>query len=310
MASEDEIQVGPTERPAAAAAPARLAADASLPVLEQVTAEADLARVRRTALDWQSISQDATGWEGRGAMRSLGGGRLHELAGCIASAGELLAMAFAASVEVELWNRERAATGTDLGVEMGQRGMAEVLSHYLLATSHLVTNVVGRAVALDLPLRPELVKRVGSDFPPHSRAKSDWLSANQSVVGKLDYVARSSSVRGIPQLCTPLNRLLSHPAWVAVSDGRNRDFHQRRPQSSGLAGVPLSNPWEPLPNGQAKLSYRAWPSYADGDDLAVDSSAAALQALQVLTTTMIDLLAVVQGGVTTVLRGRRPPLAT
>ena len=65
-----------------------------------------------------------------------------------------------------------------------------------------------------------------------------------------------------------LAELIVDPRWIALDNRRSTDFHRWRPQSVA-GGVPQTNPWEPLPNGQHVMTVRVSNGYTVPDDEAL-----------------------------------------
>ena len=119
-------------------------------------------RVARQALEWQQTAGHAVFWEVGATAQGSDEGRAYALAGQIASAGEQLALAHAAAVEVALWREFREKTDPDAEYEMCMRGMAEAQCLFVIGTGHALANVAVRALAISQALRLELTKRAGA----------------------------------------------------------------------------------------------------------------------------------------------------
>ena len=124
--------------PFSAVVPARLAVAPSRELPAFVSDEAH-ERVRNQALLWQQIAGHATFWEM--AEQEADEGVAYALAGQMASAGEQLALAYAAGVEVALWKESQEETDAEIGREMGMRAMAEAQSLFVIETGHALVNV-------------------------------------------------------------------------------------------------------------------------------------------------------------------------
>jgi hypothetical protein len=258
---------------------------------------------QKVASDWQEISVWADFWELLAPRVQHGRGR--ELAGLIADGGERLALALAAVTEAELWRvyrqevpaevrklDEMKRRSVDAANEMAHRAMAELASYYLLATGHTVANVSVRALALDSQLHAKLLDLLGSWYPVGSSERDDWLSLNRETVRRLRRAARQATTPAARDLAEPATTLLMSPAWQDLEQLRGAHYHRRRPQSAGIAGVPLASPWT-FSSGAAHMGGGGG-KYTDGDGLADKTTSLARRTLADLTPVMQRLLVLVQ----------------
>jgi hypothetical protein len=201
--------------------------------------------VIRQALDWQQFATWATWWEA--GSTGADEARVYALVGQMASAGEQLALAHAAGVEVALWQESREAGESDVEDEMGMRGMAEAQCHFVIATGHALANVAVRALAMSRVRRADLAeqfKRSDGDFDPFSSDRNDWVPLNARTCFGLREVARASGQQPVIELIECIARVGCGTIWRSLLERRNEDFHRWRPQSYGVAGVPRCSPWE------------------------------------------------------------------
>jgi phenylpyruvate tautomerase PptA (4-oxalocrotonate tautomerase family) len=232
---------------------------------------------QRVAADWQMTSLLADPWEVALAP-AVQRGRSSELAGLVADGGERFVLALAAIAEAELWNAHRQANPPDLqsmdgrvlaaGQEMAQRALAELASYYLLAVGHSVANVTARTLALDTDRHPQLLDALGSWFPVRSEESRDWLSLNRDTARSLRRLAKTARPAS-QAIVEPVTRLLQSPEWHELSQLRGAHYHRRRPQSAGVMGVPLANPWT---FGDGVVLMNLGGSYTDGDNLAMTTT--------------------------------------
>jgi hypothetical protein len=283
--------------------PSRLAAPTPPEAVSRLSHEAWWTAAQKVALDWQATSVWADFWEL--AAPRVQRGRGHDLAGCIADGGERLALALAAVTEAELWGVYRQdippevrqlggmkRLSVDAANEMEHRAMAELASYYLLATGHTVANVAVRALALDSQLHPKLLDLLGSWYPVGSSERDDWLSLNKETVRRLRRAARHATSPAAQGLAEPPTALLMSPAWQDLDQLRGAHYHRRRPQSAGIAGVPLASPWR-FSNTAIHMDGGGG-QYVDGDGLADKTTDLARRALDDLTSGMRRMLIQVQ----------------
>lgn len=250
---------------------------------------------QRAAADLQMTSMQADFWEAALAP-AVERGRSRELAGLLAGGGEQFALALAAVSEAELWSLHRRTNPPDLnsgegrvldaGQEMAQRAMAELASYYLLGVGHTVANVTARTLALASDRHPHLVDALGSWFPVGSEESRDWLSLNRDTVRSLRRLAKAGSA-AVHVIAEPATALLQSPEWHELSRLRGAHYHRRRPQSAGVIGVPLANPWT-FGDGVARMSLGA-SQYTDGDNLAMNTTDLARRLSRVVASAQDDL---------------------
>jgi hypothetical protein len=259
---------------------------------------------QRVAVDWQMTSVLADPWEVALAP-AVQRGRSSELAGLIADGGERFVLAIAALAEAELWSIYRGTNPPDLrstegrvldaGQEMAHRAVAELASYYLLAVGHTVANVTARILALDTDRHPQLLDALGSWFPVRSEESRDWLSLNPDIARSLRRLAKTARPAS-RVIVEPATRLVQSPEWRELSQLRGAHYHRRRPQSAGVMGVPLANPWTPG-DGVVRMSLGGG-SYTDGDNLAMTTTDLCRRLSGVVASVLDDLremvMAVVQ----------------
>jgi hypothetical protein len=157
----------------------------------------------------------------------------------------------------------------DAANEMVQRAMAELASYYLLGVGHTVANITARTLALDSDRHPQLLDALGSWFPAYSDESRDWLSLNRDTARSLRRLAKVGRPT-IQAICEPMTTLFQSPEWRELDQLRGAHYHRRRPQSAGVMGVPLTNPWT-SGNGVARMNFGS-DQYTDGDNLAMSTT--------------------------------------
>jgi hypothetical protein len=297
--------------------PGRLAAPAPPGTVAHLRDESWWKRASEVGSDWQTVSPLADFWE-LALVPPVQPGRGRELAGLIAGAGEQLALGLAALVEAELWRLYRRETPTDTldldemskrGVhasqEMGHRAMAELATYYLLATGHTLANVTVRTLALDSQLHPTLLDSLGGWCPVGSSDPKDWLSLNRDTARTLRRIARKTDSPAFQGLAEPASALVLSPDWQEVDRLRGAYYHRRRPQSAGIAGVPLASPWV---FSAAVMSMEfGGDEYVDGDNLAHNTADLGRRVLSAVASAMQTLLERVEAAVAE-MRGQRDRL--
>jgi hypothetical protein len=285
----------------AAVVPGRLAAPTSGAQLDSVLSRAWRTSAQEVASEWQMLSSVADFWE-LATGNAIQHGRPHELVGLISGAGEQLAMALTALVETELWGVHRLTQEAEASVtkfparsaadEMAHRAMADLAAYYLLSTGHAIANITARALALETTLHPHMLDFVGTWYPVASADPKDWASLNRDTAKALRRVAKKASSAEAQMLVEPMTKLIQSTSWHELEQRRGAHYHRRRPQSAGMAGVALSNPWV-ITGTTATLEYGGR-MYTDGDGLARETADLGKRALAQLLPAMHGLLARVQ----------------
>jgi hypothetical protein len=121
------------------------------------------------------------------------------------------------------------------------------------------------------------------------------------VSPRMRRAARQASTSTAQNLAGPATALLMAPAWQELDQLRGEHYHRRRPQSAGIAGVPLASPWRFT--SDASHMDGGGGQYTDGDGLAHDTTDLVRRALGELTSAMARLLVQVK----TVVQERKSP---
>lgn len=195
---------------------------------------------------WQCRGLYAEFWE----TASREKGRLYELAGYMAGAGEQLALACLADHEFSQWasvDLSSAQSHEKVAAEMAQRALAELESYYVIGVGHALANMTGRVLALDPGLHQHMAgaKYIKTTFTPFSNARQDWLSMNSNVARALQKAAAVSAIPSFARLADPAAELAGSKPWQELDEVRGEHFHRWRSQSIGMTGAPKSSPWSP-----------------------------------------------------------------
>jgi hypothetical protein len=211
-----------------------------------------------TVKRWSFLRCHAQMAEIRGSQAGIKRDRMYELIGCIAGAGERLALATAAGNEVAICDEmRRAARDRDdrAAADMCQRAQGELFAYYLLSTGHGLAGLVIRALALEPAVRPEMEGQFGTSCPVHSTAVRDWPSLNTDTCKKLRRVARTSSHASQLATIEPISEIARSQQWSQLDELRGEDYHRRRPQAALVDGVPMGSAWLTQPGGGFVLPY-------------------------------------------------------
>lgn len=271
-----------------AVAPMRLAAAAEPPLPQSVRGD-DHKLVVEQALAWQQTAGHAEFWEMGAASRGADEGRVYAIAGQIASAGEQLALAHAAAVEVAIWQEHRQLSEPDPASEVCMRGMAEAQCLFVMGTGHALANVAVKALALSPLMRTELVKKFrrgnsSPTFAPFSGNRADWVTLNAGTCKAIQEVAHSCGTEEVIRLIEPVTSFGTGPGWRDLGGRRGEDFHRWRPQTHGIAGVPQSSPWRS--DGRTRTLGIGHSKYEEARGLADDAARLASEAMIELAQSM------------------------
>lgn len=194
----------------------------------------------QVSLDWQGMAGSATFWEMGAVIAGAERNRAQELIGLMASTGEQLAVALGAHNEVEGWRAFRLKNEPDPAHEMSMRGLLETQAYFVLGASHALVNTTLRALAFS----PQIRTRLNRGYAPFSVEREDWASITPERSEKLSNLADEDGRPEVKELVQPATRLGSSHAIAQLLAFRATSFHQWRPQSHGIQGVPRTSLWE------------------------------------------------------------------
>jgi hypothetical protein len=218
------------------------------------TSVKSLLELAPVSLNWQQLGSQADFFEMHGTTRALPEGRMYEIAGRAAAAGEQLGLALAALSDAHEWMDP--ANETRRGRGMGARATAEVSGYYAKGAAHGLANVALRTLTMNEKVEAELTKRFKSakGFEPFSEAKGVWQSLNEPVAD--DIVAAIPATFGpeMQLLDSLLVDLVKDPAWIALANRRDVDYHRWRPQSIS-GGVEPEMPWDSSVPGSKFIDF-------------------------------------------------------
>jgi hypothetical protein len=228
------------------------------------------------------------------AFQEADEGTAYALSGQMASVGEQLGLAYAAGVEVALWQETREGHAhADVAREICMRAMAEAQALFVIGAGHALANVLLRALTLRQGLKAALITRfstktVQAAFDPFSSSATDWISMNKSSCRKLRQVAALAKSHHIDALAEPVSTFSRGQAWNDLVQRRGEDFHRWRPQTHGIEGVARESPWQHA-GGTRSLAI-GQPSYDEARGLAEEVARIADNGMLQLAPTMAAFL--------------------
>lgn len=242
----------------------------------------------QVAMDWQNLGPMSTFSELHGRAARLPPGRLSEIIGRVAAAGEQLGLAWTYEQDMLRWNdaavRNREARG------LAARSLAEIVGYYAISAGHGLINVTLRTLLIHDGAAAVIngkYKRA-EGFEPYADTREVWRPLNEPGAELLQKAAGVTAQPSTIRLADLLADLTRDPRWAAVSGQRDIDFHRWRPQSV-TGGVATTNPWEPTAGGAHQLRAYVTSQHQPPDtNLLMQEASAGLTAL---AETMRDWLA-------------------
>jgi hypothetical protein len=273
----------------ASVVPMRLAVATRRKSLPRSVADEDHEHVAKQASEWQQVAQHAVLWELSAVARGTDRDRAYGLVRQMASAGEQLALAHAAAVEVALWRDVREKAEPDVAHEMSMRAMAEAQCLFVIGTGNSLANVAVRALCLDRKLRADLIERfthgrASPTFDPFSEEHADWASMEPKTCKRIRVAAKASAAQEVIQLVEPVVSLGKGQAWRELVARRGEDFHRWRPQTHGIEGVPRTSPWKR--EGKSLVLKVGHPTYEEAQGRADETARFATSVMLELAQSM------------------------
>lgn len=206
-----------------------------------------------TAIEWQEVGAHAEWAEVHGARNGVVEGRMSELLGRAAVAGEQLGLAWTLDQELQRWY---AGDEEHPGLSMATRALAEMCGYYLIAAAHGLGNLTVRTLMLSSTAAGALnaKRRKANGFPPFSQEHAAWPPLTSQLATDAMDAARSTGEPAVVELPIVLVDLLGAPAWTALINRRDTDYHRWRPQGLPGGGVPRRSLWDRTVPGTRTLS--------------------------------------------------------
>jgi len=211
----------------------------------RTVADAPLERapVKKTAMDWQELGAHAQWAELHGVTKGVVEGRMSELMGRAAVAGEQLGLAWTLDQELQRWY----TIGADghRGQSMATRALAEMCGYYLLAAAHGLGNITVRTLMLSATAAAAVNIKFSraEGFPPFSENRAAWLPLNSKLAAAGRQAAGDTGEGAAVDLAQVVVDLVAAPRWTALVDRRDTDYHRWRPQGLPSGGVPQRSLW-------------------------------------------------------------------
>lgn len=210
------------------------------------------------AQQWQMMGTRATTAEIHGILNGVAEGRLTEIFGRIASAGEQLGLALTCSRDANGW---LVSSGNEQSRAIAAKAFAEMTGYYALSAGLGLANITLRTLLLhpaaELVINAKYKKANG--FPAFTDNRAAWLSLNSSLVDTLRRAAQEVKRPNVSSLINIVAELSGNGPWNSLVSRRDIDYHRWRPQNVPRA-VQRQSPWEPSEDGERVIHVRSRPA--------------------------------------------------
>ena len=215
-------------------------------------AEPTRREIAETAHEWQQVGAWADSLELHGSTLGLPADTMHELAGCVAAAGEQLGLAWTGEQDAQGWQ-----TANSDGKPMAVRALADIRAHFSLGAAHGMGNATLRTLFLARGASDAVTQanRHFRPYPPFSDDREAWPTFNASLVRALEAGAVATNEARVIDHVAVLRMLVDDPRYTSLVERRGMDFHRWRPQGlPGGSGVPQASLWKKS-DGTRVLSF-------------------------------------------------------
>lgn len=209
--------------------------------------------VQELAADWQQAGIYAEWGELHGALRGVEEGRVSELLGRMAAAGEQLGLAWTMDQELQRWY---AAPGDPPGRTLATRALAEMCGYYLLSAAHGLANLTLRTLALNKSAARVLARRwpKSKGFAPFLDDREAWPPFTRTLAYCAVEAGTATGEAAVTNLGEVLVELAEDERWNALERRRHDDYHRWRPQSLPGGSVPRRSLWHRESPGTRSLA--------------------------------------------------------
>ena len=183
--------------------------------------------------------------------------RLTEIMGRVASSGEQIGLALAASRDARRWLNDDAAATSESEV-VAVRAHAEMLTYWALGAAHGLGNVLLRMLWLDTNARPllEAAYPKAESFEPFSNSRDAWEQFGPKVIKIARKASGAAASSTGTTIVDALDSLTADPRWDRLMVLRGVNFHQWRPQSL-RGGTPKHSMVKENPDGQQMITVES-----------------------------------------------------
>ncbi len=233
----------------------------------------------QVAMDWQNLGPRSTFAEVHGRAAGLPQGRLAEIIGRIAAAGEQLGLAWTHEQDMLRWNHPDARNRQ--ARTLAARSLAEIVGYYAISAGHGLTNITLRTLLIHEDAATVINGKYqgAKGFEPYADTRDAWRPLNERGAELLQQAAGVTAQPATIRLADLVADLTQDPRWVTMAGRRDVDFHRWRPRSV-TGGVATSNPWEVTEGGAFQLrAYVTSQHRPPNTDLLMQEASAGLAAV-------------------------------
>lgn len=196
------------------------------------------------ATAFQSLGSFNSWADIHGVLHGQEFGRVAEVLGLAAAAGEQLGLAYTCHLDTARWLARPPTDIADSSKEdVSARVFAEMGNYYALGAGHALYNASARLLSMEKMCAATL------KLSPFDDRRNAWPSFNQPSIKSLE---KAISGKGLPNtlgIVKALRSLLDDTRWCALVDRRAIGYHRWRPQSVA-GGAATTNPWQLNSSGQ------------------------------------------------------------
>ena len=210
------------------------------------------------AKQWQMMGTRAGTAEIRGMLNGIPEGRLTEIFGRIASAGEQLGLAMTCSRDANGW---LVSSGKEQSRAIAAKALAEMTGYYALSAGLGLANITLRTLLLH-PSAARVINakyKKAKGFPPFTDKREAWLPLDSDLVVTLQQAAEEVNQQNVTSLINIVAELKGDIGWTTLVSRRDIDYHKWRPQNVSRA-VQQQSPWEPSEDGGRVMHVRSRPA--------------------------------------------------
>lgn len=198
----------------------------------------------QVAMDFQMLGAQSSWADIQGVFRGQEYGRVAEILGVAAAAGEQLGLAYTCHLDAARWEANSPDDPAESSKHLvSARAFAEMTGYYALGAAHALVNTTSRLLAIDEACSMTL------EHSPFDLRRGAWASFNSSTVKKLEKALDGQPLPKVAELVAQLRELVDDPRWRALVGRRDTGYHRWRPQSVP-GGAATVNPWKEHAPGQ------------------------------------------------------------
>lgn len=238
-----------------------------------------------TSMSFQDLGSSVWVAELHGMLNGQTAGRVAEILGIAAGAGEQLGLAYACTLDAKRWLSR--PTDDEPKNLLSARVFAEMTNYYVLGAGHALFNSTSRLLAMDPTCAAKLKL---TPFDPNPNPLKDWPSFNSKTVKTLETLLDNRQLPLTKSLVRLLRDLVDDARWMALVDRRNTGYHRWRPQSVE-GGTATTSPWREVAAGQVVMQISSSSGHVPLDSqLLVDEARAGLDALGAAMAQWLELM--------------------